>query len=138
MSFREKTIVRKFYEDFINKARFDGLDEILSQQVVWHDPLLPKGEVRGIDSFRGVLEMFRLAFPDLRIIIEDQIQENDKVVTRFAITGTHLGDLMGIPPTRRKFRTTGISIIRFDHGKVVEEWIEEDGLGLLRQVGVVK
>ncbi len=109
------------YEEVIYKARFDKLSEILNPEIIWHDPLLPKGEVRGIESFRGVLEMFRFAFPDLRTMIEDQVQENDKVVTRFAITGTHLRDLTRIPPTRRKFRTTGISIIGFDNGKVVEE-----------------
>ncbi len=82
--------------------------------------------------------MFRFAFPDLHITVEDQIQENEQVVTRFTINGTHKGDLMGIPATGKKFKVSGISIIRFDRGRVVEEWIEEDGLGLMRQLRVVK
>jgi len=45
---------------------------------------------------------------------------------------------MGIPASAKKFKVSGISIIRFDHEKAVEEWIEEDGLGLMRQLGVVK
>ncbi len=73
--------------------------------------------------------MFRSAFPDLHLTVEDQIQENEQVVTRFAIRGTHRGDLMGLRATGRKFKVSGISIIRFEHGKAVEEWIEEDGLG---------
>ena len=112
--------------------------EVLDPGIVWHDPLLPNGEVRGIKSFENVLAMFRSAFPDLHIAVEDMIQENDKVVTRFVIKGTHRGELMGIHATGKKFKMSGMSIIRFDRGKAVEEWIEEDTLGLLGQLGVVK
>lgn len=130
-------MVRQFY-GIINSASFDKLDAILSSKVVWHDPLLPGGEVQGIEAFKKVLAMFRSAFPDLHITVEDQIQENDKVVTRFLITGTHSGELMGIPPTGRRFSIGGISIIRFEQLKATEEWIQEDGLGLMRQLGAVK
>ena len=82
--------------------------------------------------------MFRSAFPDLHITVEGQIQENEQVVTRFAIRGTRRGDLKGLRATGRKFKVSGISIIRFEHGKAVEEWIEEDRLGPMRQLGVVK
>jgi predicted ester cyclase len=64
--------------------------------------------------------MFRSVFPDLHINVEDQIQENDKVVTRFTIRGTQKGDLMQIPATGRKMKITRISIIRFEHGRAVE------------------
>lgn len=82
--------------------------------------------------------MFRSAFPDLHITVEDMIQENDKVVTRFVIQRTHRGELMGIHASGKKFKMSGISIIRFVRGKGIEEWIEEDTLGLLRQLGVVE
>ncbi len=90
----EKSLVRRFYEDIINNARFEKLGEILSPEIIWHDPLVPTGEVRGIESFKNVLAMFRSAFPDLHVIVEDQIQENDKVVTRFVLRATQMGDLM--------------------------------------------
>jgi predicted ester cyclase len=60
-----------------------------------------------------------------------------QVVTRFTIDGTHKGELMGVSAAGRKFKVSGMSIIRFEQGKAVEEWIEEDGLGLMRQLGVV-
>jgi steroid delta-isomerase-like uncharacterized protein len=135
---KEKTLFRRFYEEIINNARFDRLDEILDSKIVCHDPLIPTGEVRGIENFRKVLEMFRVAFPDLHVTVEDQVQENEEVVTRFVIRGTQNGDSMGIPARRKKFKVSGISIIRFEHGRASEEWIEEDGLGLMRQLGVVK
>jgi steroid delta-isomerase-like uncharacterized protein len=138
MPSKEKMLVRRFYEEIINNARFEMLGEILSPEIIWHDPLLPTGEVRGVENFRNILEMFRSAFPDLHITVEDQIQENERVVTCFTIVGTHSGDLMRVPATGKRFKVSGISIIRFEHGKAVEEWIEEDGLGLMRQLGVVK
>ena len=78
-------LVRRFYEEIINNAEFDKLDEILDPKIIWHDPLLPAGEVRGIENFKNILEMFRSAFLDLHITVEDQIQENEQVDTRFAI-----------------------------------------------------
>ena len=138
MPAKEKMLVRRFYEEIINNARFDKLGEILDPKIIWHDSLLPTGEIRGIENFRNILEMFRSAFPDLHVTVEDQIQENEQVVTRFTIHGTHNGDLMDISATGNGFKVSGISIMRFEHGKAVEEWIEEDGLGIMRRLGVVK
>ena len=129
--------VRTFYETIIGKARFDLLQELLDQKVIWHDPLLPTGEARGIQDFRNVLEMFRKAFPDLKITIHDIFATKDRVTTRFVLIATHLGELMGIPGTGRHVQVSGISIIRFENGKMVEEWIEEDGPGLMRQLGIL-
>ena len=75
--------------------------------------------------------MFRSAFPDLHFTVEGQIQENEQVVSGFAIDGTRKGDLTGIPATGKKFKVSGISVILFEHGSAVEDWIEEDGLGLM-------
>ena len=80
-----KILVRRFYEEIINNARFDRLDEILGPKINWHDPLLPTGEVRDVESFRNILEMFRSVFPDLHFTVESQIQENEQVVLRFAL-----------------------------------------------------
>lgn len=132
-----KSKVRMFYEKIINNAQFNLLTKLLDEKVVWHDPLLPSGEVRGVEGFRNVLEMFRKAFPDLHITIQDMFSSNDRVTTRFVINATHEGDLMGIPGTGKKIEVSGISIIRLEHGKIVEEWIEEDGLGLMRQLGIL-
>lgn len=134
--FENRVKARQLYEEVINKPDYGLLDSILSPDIVWHDPLLPGGEVRGIENFRQVLKEFRMAFPDLHITVEDQIIEGDKVVTRFTIHATHRGRLMGIGPTGKRITVTGISIIRFRDGKGVEEWIEEDNLGLMRQLGI--
>jgi predicted ester cyclase len=81
--------------------------------------------------------MLREAFPDLHFTVEDQIAAGDRVVTRWAGTGTHEGEFQGIPPTGRKVRISGIDIDRFASGKVVECWPEVNELGLLQQLGVL-
>jgi predicted ester cyclase len=99
MPSKEKMPVRRFYEEIINNAGFDELGEILDPKIVRHDPLLQTGEVRGLEGFRSTLEMLRSAFPALHIIVEDQNQEDEQVVTGFTIHGTHKDKLMSISAT---------------------------------------
>ena len=82
--------------------------------------------------------MYRTAFPDLVLTVQDQIAEGDKVVTRVTVQGTHKGDLMGTPPTGKQATATAISIMRFADNKVVEEWELVDEMGMMRQLGLVE
>ena len=64
--------------------------------------------------------MYRAAFPDLHITVEDQIAEGDKVVTRWSSTGTHEGDLPGFPASGNKTTVTGIGVDPFGDRNIVE------------------
>jgi predicted ester cyclase len=77
------------------------------------------------------------AFPDFHITIEDQVAEGDKVVTRYSTRGTHKGTWMGIAPTGVEVQGTGINISRISGGKVVEDWQQDDNLGVFQQLGVI-
>jgi predicted ester cyclase len=67
--------------------------------------------------------MYRAAFPNLRFDLEDVLASGDKVVTRARATGTHQGELMGIPPTGKDVDVQLIDIMRFDEdGLVAEHW----------------
>ena len=81
--------------------------------------------------------MFRSAFPDFHMAIEDLIAEDDKVVGRFTQTGTHRGEFMGAAPTGRQVGFTEIAIVRIAGGKVVESWFQPDMLSLYQQLGLV-
>ena len=77
-------------------------------------------------------------FPDLQIVGEDQVAEADKVVTRWTFYGTNTGDFetpAPLPATGKKVAFTGMNIYRFAGGKIVEEWFQEDTMGMLRQLG---
>lgn len=79
----------------------------------------------------------RAALPDIKTEIGDLIAEGDFVVAPWTIGGTHLGDLLGIPPSGRRVTWGGITICRIEGGRVVDERGEENGLGLLRQIGAM-
>ena len=81
--------------------------------------------------------MIRSAFPDLRVTLEDDIAEGNKVVSRWRAQGTHQGELMGIAPTGNQMAITGITIDRIEEGKIVEEWENWDALGMMQQIGAV-
>ncbi|MGZ4173443.1 MAG: ester cyclase [Solirubrobacteraceae bacterium] len=75
--------------------------------------------------------------PDARIEIDDIIAEGDRVVIHWHSTGTHQGELMGIPASGRSVHTTGIGIDRIVDGKIAESWTNWDTLGLLAQIGAL-
>jgi predicted ester cyclase len=83
-----------------------------------------------------LVEAWRTAAPDLRVEIESQHAEDDRVATRFTCTGTQTGPLLGIPPTGRRASMAGIAITHVRDGKVVSDWGEFDLLGLMQQLGV--
>jgi predicted ester cyclase len=79
-------------------------------------------------------KMIRNAFPDATISIEEMIAVGDKVIIRYIMRATHEGELQGIPATGNKVEVSGITISRFENGKLVEDREEADGLGLLTQL----
>jgi predicted ester cyclase len=93
-------------------------------------------EVKGPDGFKQFATMFRNAFPDLHITVEDMIAEGDKVATRETLRGTHKGDLMGIAATGKKVTFSGTVIIRFAGGKEVEAFGVTDMFAMYQQLGL--
>ena len=86
---------------------------------------------------RGAANL-RSAFREVHDEVQDQMADGEKVVTRFAGGGIHKGVFMGIAPTGKPVSWTGISIDRFEAGKIVERWTQIDTLGVLQQIGAVK
>ena len=109
-------------------------DEIFAANYVAHTP---GAEGDNPDSVKQLMTGLFTAFPDLHLTVEDFIVEGDKVVARWTSQGTHKGDLMGITPTGRQVKQTGIAIYHIVGGKVVEEWAERDMLGFMQQLGAI-
>src|SRR5215208_7477197 len=112
----------------------DALAEVYAEDIVVHEP---DEDVRGVEGLKQFVTMIRSAIPDLRITLEEDIAEGDKVVSRWRAQGTHRGELMGIAPTSNQVIITGITIHRIEEGKIVEEWENWDALGLMQQIGAV-
>lgn len=136
MSAQNKAVMRRIYEEFWNQGNFDALAEIVSSDYVLHVPT-PPGAPSGREGLQWVIQMYRAAFPDIHVQVEDQIAEGDKVLTRITIQGTHQGQLMHIPPTNKEVTFTAMVVTRFKNGQNVEGWGELDRFGLMQQLGVI-
>ena len=131
-----KALSRRLMEEAFNAGNLDVVDELVATGFVNHDPATPESAV-GPDAAKANISGYRAAFPDLRIKVEDQIADGDRVVTRWSAKGTHQGELLGIPPTGKQSTVTGITIDLFVDGRIAESWSNWDTLGMLQQLGVV-
>lgn len=130
-----KAIYRRFIEEVWNRGNVAVADEILAPDATAPSaPQLPPGP----EGVKAVVQVFRIAFPDFYMTIEDILAEDDKVVARFTEGGTHQGTFMGIAPTGKQVTFTEIAIIRMVNGKIVESRWEVDMLGLYEQLGIVR
>ena len=128
---------RRMLEEAFNEGKFELVDQLIAPDAVNHDPATPAQlrALRGPEVFKRTASMYRAAFPDVRMVVDDVIWADDKVVLRWHSEGTHRGELAGLAPTGAHGSVTGISIDRWQDGKVVESWTEWDNLGLARQLG---
>jgi steroid delta-isomerase-like uncharacterized protein len=131
-----KALARRVLEEMFNKGNLNLADEVFAPDYVDHDPAMPE-DIRGPEGFKEYVSIFRTAFPDIHLEIEDQVAEGDKVVTRWTGTGTHEGDLMGIAPTGNKVTLPGMEIVRISGGKLAEGWEGYDSMVLMEQLGVM-
>jgi len=132
-----KALARQFMDEVWNKGNLNFIDEVTDPNFVSHDPSSPQDMWGGVEGMKRFTEMYRNAFPDTQMTVEDVIAEGDKVVTRWTVRATHQGQLMGIPPSGNRVEVTGISIDRMERGKFVETWSNYDALGMMQQLGVM-
>lgn len=136
MSDANKEVVRRHYEQGVNKGDIAVATECFAGEYVNHIPGQSEPQ-RGISAWEGFFRSLRAAFPDLTTRLEHLVGQDDMVAVRHVWRGTHEGYYQGIPPTQRPVTFTGADIYRIVDGKIVEEWSEFDELGLLRQLGAV-
>ncbi len=84
-------------------------------------------ELRGLDGVRRSIELYTSVLDDLKVKVEEQLVDGNRVTSRFVITGAHRG---------KRVRFNGITISRFENGRIVEDWSVTDTLGMLRQLGL--
>lgn len=132
----DKRSAIRFQEEVFNEGRLELVDELLSPDYVEH-AVMPPGMTPDRNGVKQQVEMYRRAFPDGRVTVEDTIAEGDMVVVRWSGVGTHQADLFGAPATGRRVTVTGIDINRMKDGRIVEHWGEVDLAGMLQQVGAM-
>ena len=134
MSIEEnKAKVRRFFEELLSTDNFAVADVILSPDFRFYFAGSPVA--MDLESYMEFLVARRAAFPERRFIVEDMIGEGDKVSARFTMRGTHKGEFRGIAPSGTELTMTGIDMIRISEGKLVEDRVEVDQLGIMQQLG---
>jgi steroid delta-isomerase-like uncharacterized protein len=127
-----KQLVRSFIEDVINTRNLNAAGDYMAEDMVEQVPF--PGQGPGLAGLKNVLRGLFAAFPDMRWIVEEQIAETDKVLTRFVWAGTHDGDFLGVPASGRKVSVWGMVIDRLENGRVKDTRILMDTFGLMQQI----
>lgn len=128
--------LKRFYDEVMNKGNLKAIDELVADNFVEHylpDPSVPANKAGVTQS----MAMFRAAFPDLNITVEDVIAKGDKVWAYTTMRGTNTGAMMGMPATGKKVEVKGFDIVRFVNGKAVEHWGLNDDLKMMMQLGMI-
>ena len=131
-----KSIIRRFIEDGLNKRNPALIEETYSSDYTGHDPERPVPRTM-MDLQQGMVGLLGKVFPDGQYSIERLVAEDDLVAWHWIFRATHLGEIMGIPATGKQITFGGINIFRMEDGKVIEDWVYRDTVGMMRQLGAL-
>ncbi len=131
-----QAVVRRYFEEVWSKGNLATVDELTAPDFVRHSTSQPGG-VRGHAAFKAYVTRNRAAFEDFHVTVEDLVAAGEKVAVRWTGQGTHRGEYGGVAPTGKPVSVTGINILQLAGGKLVEEWMNFDALGLQQQLGAI-
>lgn len=138
MSEDNRALIRRWFEEVWNKGRAEAIDEMFAADGVANGLADENGEpLRGPDGFKAFFYKFRDAFPDIEVIVEDTIAEDDKVAARCVVRATHQGEGLGFAATLKPMEITGIVIVRVKDGQIVEAWNNFDFMSMFQQLGTI-
>jgi len=133
---KNKVIVRWVIEAVWNEGDSAAIAEFMSSSSVFHGDSFV-GELPGVEGYTMFWTMTHTALPDNQFTIEDIVAEDDMVAIRLLHAGTNTGPFMTIPATGASIVARAIVAYRFSDGKIVEGWLNVDGLGMLTQMGLI-
>ncbi len=128
-------MTRRLLDEVFEHGRLEAVDELVHPAFVNHEA--PEGSPQGPEGLKETVTWLRGLWGGMRPDIQDEICEDDKVVTRVIMHGRHLGEFLGKPPSGKEFTTEHIHIWRLKDGKVIEHWSVRDDLGQALQLGLI-
>jgi steroid delta-isomerase-like uncharacterized protein len=120
-----KSLVRQYFEQVVNRVDRSAATELVAADLVFHSPYTPQ-PTRDRESFLGMLDVVHAAIDGFLLVEHDVVAEGDRVATRWTVTGTHKGELAGMPPSGRPLSISGLSIYRIADGRIAEGWVQDD------------
>lgn len=137
MAHDPRSLALRWFDEIWNQGRLETADELLAPGAVVHDPGIAGHDANDPSDLKEQVQTLRGAFPDLHIHVDEIVCEGDYVAMRCTASGTHLGDGLGIPPTGREIRIQGMSMGRWENGRLCEGWNQFDLMSLFRQLGLL-
>jgi len=126
-------LVRRWFAE-TDRGNLGVVDELLPPDYLDHNPPIP-GLPPGREGVRQANLVARAAFPDVVHVIEEQVAEGDKVMTRVLTRATFLGEFLGYAPTGKVIEVRGVAVHRIANGKLVEHWAQADMAAFMEQLG---
>lgn len=130
-----ETRMRRIVDELWNAGSLRNTEELIADDYTLESPSLSM-EFESPEGFRNSVRLFRSAFPDLELTVQQTLTQGDTIAVRYTLQGTHEADFMGIPPTGSQIEIDAMTIITFDGGKAVSEWRLYDVLGIMQQLGI--
>ena len=127
-------LVCRWFEEVWGNGRAEAIDELLAPGATLHDVSDDGEQHWDAEGFRNFFSRMRGTFGQICFTIEEVVEEGDKVAVRWLATMCHVGEGLGIPPTNRNLRITGMSFAHLRGGRIVEGWSNWDVLGMQRQL----
>jgi predicted ester cyclase len=132
---QNKAIARRIAVEVFSQGRLEVVDEILAPDFTEHIAL-PPGVPAGREGLKAIAKALRQGFPDLTYRLDFQIAEGDYVAGYVTVSGTHKGEMFGMPATGKRAEWPETHIVKIVNGKITEHWGVVDQLGMLRQLGL--
>ena len=128
----KEIVLRRWYQELWDNWNVSTADELFTSGYLLHLPGSTTPMNR--DAAKHVVQMFSVAFPDLKHTIDEMIAEGNTVAARWTVNGTHRGVFQGIAPTGKPVRVSGTTLHHMADGKIVETWLTFDTMDLLQQL----
>jgi steroid delta-isomerase-like uncharacterized protein len=135
MSTGNKQLVRRWFDEVWNQQKPDAITRLMAGDAVAHT--LSNPPITGPQQFIEYQKAFLGAFADLKMVVDDLIEEEDTVVARWRAIGTLTGHGIGLTPTGKRMEIMGITIVRVHNGQITEGWDCYDTLGMHQQLGTL-
>jgi len=136
MSIEDNKELARRHTEYWNQGNLALIEELLAHDFIHHNPDRP--DVRSREDYKYWFAESCSLFPDLHITVDILVAEADTVAGRWTFRGTNTGDFerpAPAPATGKQVSVSGMNFFRFAAGKIVEEWLQEDTMGMLRQLG---
>jgi steroid delta-isomerase-like uncharacterized protein len=136
---QNRAVVMTMVEQAMLRGDIESALSAYAPDYVYHNPVMDEMPAlpRGIDGMRLLMGGARAAFPDMVYTVEMVAAEEDRVAVLYSWTGTHTGEMAGLPATGRSVSATGAIFCRVQSGRIVEQWDIDDRLGVMQQLGFV-